>query len=66
MEIKYPDVKVRLTEIDGNAFLILAEVRKALEKAGVPLRERDKFSIEARSGDYAHLLQTVMKWVNVS
>jgi len=62
---KYPDITVQLTGEDGNAFLILGKVRKALRRAGVPSEERDAFTTEATSGDYDHLLQTCMKWVNV-
>jgi len=32
--------------------------------ATFPLEEIDSFSNEARSGDYNHLLQTVMSWVD--
>ena len=60
----YPDVTVRLVGEDGNSFAILGAVRKALKRAG----HNDiveKFTEEATSGDYDHLLQTVMKYVDV-
>lgn len=63
---KYPNVSVKLIGEDGNAFVILGKVLKALKKAGVPKDEMEKFKSEAISGDYDHLLQTVMKWVEVS
>lgn len=66
MEIKYPNVTVRLTGTDGNAFAVLGAVRAALKKGGVPREQVDEFSSQAMSGDYDHLLQTAMKWVNVS
>lgn len=66
MNVKYPDVKVQLSEQDGNAFAIIGRVRRALEKAQVSDSEIEAFSAEATSGDYDHLLQTAMKWVNVS
>ena len=65
MEVKYPDITVQLTETDGNAFAILGKVQSALRKAGVPDEERNKFFAEATTGDYDHLLQTCMRWVNV-
>ena len=43
--------------------MILGRVRKALRRAGVSNDEIETFSKEAASGDYDHLLQTVMKTV---
>lgn len=65
-EVKYPDVKVTLIGEDGNAFSIIGLVRKALRRADVPAAEITEFSDEAMSGDYDHLLQTCMLWVDVS
>lgn len=64
-EIRYPDIKVQLTNEDGNAFSILGRVRKAMKKAGVSKEEIDEFTKEATSGDYDNLLYTAMKWVDV-
>jgi len=64
--IKYPEVKVELTGEDGNAFVVLGAVTKALRRAGIPEAVRASFTKEAMSGDYDHLLQTCMKWVDVS
>jgi hypothetical protein len=63
--VKYPAVSVRLVGENGNAFSILGRVHKALRQAGVPKAEADAFVTEAQSGDYDHLLQTVMRWVQV-
>ena len=65
METKYPEVKVKLTGEDGNAFSILGRVKRALKDAGVSAEEQSAFFKEASSGDYDHLLQTVMRWVDV-
>lgn len=65
-EVKYPNVKVQLSGEDGNAMMIIGRVRKALRRADVGDAELDKFSEEAMSGDYDHVLQTAMKWVDVS
>lgn len=64
-DVKYPNVNVDLVGEDGNAFAILGRVNAALKQAGVSQEERDLFRKEATSGDYDHLLQTVMSWVNV-
>lgn len=61
---KYPDVFVPLVGRDGNAFSILGRVTQALRKAGVSNDEKDAFVGEATSGDYDHLLRTVVKWVD--
>ncbi len=63
-EPRFPNVTVQLSGEDGNGFFIAARVRMALERAG----HRDaasEFFGEALSGDYDHLLQTCMKWVDV-
>lgn len=65
MDVKYPDIEVQLTGNDGNAFAIMGTVSQALRRAGVPKPERDEFIAECMSGDYDHLLQTCMKWVEV-
>jgi hypothetical protein len=61
---KYPDVKVRLSGEDGNAFAILGRVRSAMRKARIPKEEIDAFMAEATAGDYDGLLVTCMKWVD--
>lgn len=65
MDTKYPDVRVKLTGKDGNAFNLMALVCRGLAKAGVPREEQDLFRKEAMSGDYDNLLSTCMKWVDV-
>ena len=63
MNVKYPHIKVNLSESDGNSFFIIGRVRKALRRAGVSDEEIEAFSKEASSGDYDHVLQTAMKTV---
>lgn len=72
---KYPDCEVQLSGINGNAFSILAEVSRAVRhhlRVEVEMVETEivaeikAFSDDAMSGDYDHLLQTCMKWVDVS
>lgn len=66
MEVKYPEIEVELTGEDGNAYAILGAVRKALHRAGISVEEQSAFHKEATSGDYDHVLQTAMRWVEVS
>lgn len=63
---KYPEIKVKLTGKNGNAFGILGRMQNALRKAGVPRSEIVTFMDEAMSGDYNHLLATCCNWVSVS
>ena len=65
-DIKYPGLQVKLIGEDGNAFAVLGRVKQALRKAKVSKAEQDEFIAEATSGDYNHLLATVMDWVDVS
>lgn len=60
------DVEVKLVGTDGNAFALMAKVKRALQKAGVSTEEQSNFINEATSGDYNHLLKTCCEWVNVN
>lgn len=62
---KYPEITVRLTGEDGNAFNILGICLRAMRRAGLNQAERDAFQAEATSGNYNHLLATCMKWFEV-
>jgi len=71
---KYPEIEVEISGQNGNAFVIIGLVKKALEK-GLAERnmhpreiqaECDKFYVEATSGNYNKLLQTCIKWVTIS
>ena len=61
---KYPEVQVRLVGEDGNAFAILGRVSRELKRHGIDADEVKAFHAEATSGDYDHLLQTCMAWVD--
>jgi len=58
------DVHVQLVGEDGNAFAILGKVSGALKKAGF-MEEAKAFKKEAMEGDYNHLLNTAMEYVEV-
>jgi len=59
---KLPRPTVKLVGEDGNAFFILGRVQKAMRKAGWSKEAIAEFHREATSGDYGHLLRTVMKY----
>jgi hypothetical protein len=61
---RHPEVQVQLSGQDGNAFAILGRTAGALRQAGLPQEEIDAYFAEATSGDYDHLLQTTMAWVD--
>lgn len=61
----FPQVHVRLVGEDSNGFIIVARVRAAMRKAGLQA-EAERYVAEATSGNYDHLLQTTMKYVEVS
>jgi len=63
-EIKYPNITVSLVGGSGNTFSILFAMRAAFRKNGI-MDKWEEFREEAKSGDYDHLLQTCMSWVNV-
>jgi len=58
------DVRVHLVGEDCNAFAIIGRVNNALKRNGHK-ELCDEFTKEAMSGDYDHLLQTAMEYVEV-
>ena len=63
VEPKY-NINVQLTGKDGNAINLIGIVTKALRNYGIPREQISEFQDEAMNGNYDHLLQTCMKWVN--
>jgi hypothetical protein len=59
------NVTVQLTGEDGNAFAIMAAVKRGLEKAGASKEEITQYTMDSMSGDYDNLLRTADKWVVV-
>lgn len=62
---KYPNIKVKLSGEDGNAYSIMGRITLAMRRAGIKQAEITKFRDEAMSGDYDHLLQTAMATVEI-
>jgi len=66
MEIKYPNITVELCGHDGNAYSIIGRVTRELRRNDVSQEEIELFKKEAMSGDYDNVLQTAMRWVDVT
>lgn len=64
-DVKFQNVEVPMVGEDGNPFFIISRVSRALHKGGATPHQIAEFQSEAMSGDYDHVLQTVMKWVNI-
>jgi hypothetical protein len=56
-------VQVKLVGEDGNAFAILGRVSKALRRSGQPEAAKE-YMAHATAGDYDHLLQVTMEYVD--
>ena len=56
---------VKLIGEDGNPFDILGRVRTALSQSDYSREDIARFTSEATSGNYEHLLCVVTRWVNV-
>lgn len=59
--VKYPNINIPLVGEDGNAFSILGRVQRIMRRNGLGDQVAE-FHAEATSGDYGHLLRTVMAW----
>jgi hypothetical protein len=66
LQSKYPNVCVALLGEDENAFAIVERVQRVMREAGVPAAEVKAFTVEACSGDYYHLLETVLRTVETT
>lgn len=53
-----------LVGMDGNAFAIIGNVRGMLRRAGASKEFLAAFMAEAMSGDYDHVLQTAMAYLD--
>lgn len=62
---KYPDIHVQLTGQDGNAYMIMGLVAKAMREAGLTKAQIDEYTNESMSGDYNHLVATAAAYVEV-
>lgn len=53
------------SKMDGNAFAILGTVKRAMRRGKIDPEIIKEFMKEATSGDYDHLLRTVMDYVDL-
>lgn len=61
----YPNITVKLSGEDGNAFAIIGRVAAALRRGGIAPSQVKAFYEQATLGDYNHLIEVCMKWVKV-
>lgn len=59
------NITVKLIGKNGNAFNLLGIVRRAMRRTGYNEAFVKQFTDEATSGDYHHLLMTILKYVEV-
>lgn len=64
-EIRFPKAVITADLFGDNAFAILGAASRALRKAGATKEDIDLYRKQAMSGDYEHLMQVTLKWVNV-
>lgn len=57
-------VDLNLVGLDGNAFNLLGQFQKQAKREGWTTDEIKLVMDEAQSGDYDHLLQTLMNYTN--
>lgn len=63
---KHPEVEVRLSDEDGNAFVLIGRTGGALKRAGLR-SEAEVFYQEATAcGSYDEVLQLIMRTVSTS
>ena len=58
-----PKPFVPLLGESGNAFAVIGRVIRALRTSGHTAEEVDRYQQDAMAGDYDHLLQVTLRWV---
>lgn len=66
MDDEFRHVVVNLWGVDGNAFIVMGTVKKALQKAGATHLQVSYFLSQCMSGDYENLLAVCNKWVTLA
>lgn len=61
---KYPNIRVPLSKMDSNSFLILGRCNTLMKENGLQ-EEFPVFLKQAISKDFDTLIRTVMDWFNV-
>jgi len=63
--IKFPNIDVKITDNNGNAFFIIGAVIKAMKRGGCTKEQVDTYKKAAQSGNYDNLLRVTMDTINV-
>ena len=58
--------KFKMVGLDGNAFFILGRFQQGAKKAGWTAEQIKTVMDEATSGDYDHLLATMMEYTDAN
>ena len=53
--VKFPHVRVKLSNRDGNAMVVLVAVRQAMRRARVAQSDIDEYTTAAKAGNYDNL-----------
>ena len=62
MEYTSKKIDLDLTEVDGNAFSLLAAFQRQARREGWNAEEIKSILDEARDGDYEHLVRTLVAY----
>ena len=65
MTPKYPEVEVRLMDMNGNSFALLGAVAGKMRRTGIDPLEIAAFIADAIDGDHDRVLRTCAAWVTV-
>ena len=57
-------IDLELIGLDGNAFFIMGSFSKQAKKEGWEESEIKEVLDECKKGNYDHILQTIMKYIN--
>jgi hypothetical protein len=63
---KYPDVEVQLSGEDGNVFLVIGRVERALKREGLYAAAREFNAAAHNAQSYDEVIQLAMDTVDVS
>jgi len=65
MEVKYPEINVKLVGSDGIAYVMLGRFTAPMTSAGCTPAQVKAFLDDATSRGYDNVLQTCMRYVSV-
>lgn len=62
----YPEIDVPIITEKCEPTELIGRAKVRMRNFGLEDEQIDQFEREARSGDFDHLLNTMMEWVNIS